>query len=74
MQTANGRVEQELAEVAELSINGCSTGPVEVLICDGCDDTKGLVGTDLMRVYGMSINAQGEGVSIAECPQTSEAG
>ena len=43
------------------------TGPGVIMICDNCEGIQGLMGTDLMRRYGITVDPSKELVHARKC-------
>ena len=69
VRTANGVTEMERAEVSEVTLGGITTGRLVVGICDGCIGINGLLGGELLRRYGVTINAAERTVSVRDCDE-----
>ena len=65
--TANGITTVQLARIEDVTIGGVTTGAVEIGICRNCPGTDGLLGGDMLRRYGITIDPANDTVWATEC-------
>ena len=62
-----------VAQIQRVTLGDKETGPIEVLVCETCDEADGILGRDLMERYGLTVDPSAPAVYLRECAATPSA-
>jgi hypothetical protein len=63
----NGGLSRQLIRIEDVELGGMVVGPLDVLVCDDCSGAPGLLGTDVMRLFDVSIHPNDAAIYVAQC-------